>query len=171
MTPLAVATGVPTQTVTYSDAYGQGREYKVTAAQIATAFGAATTGQIQIDTMPPGAIVQLVKVKHTVQFTGAAGPLTVVVQDGAATPNTYGTTLDVTLPVTDANEVVVSPTTGNIGNPTTPTPLYLNVADTTGFAGFTAGSVSAFVRYTPLLSSPPLHISLPAGTYAVVPPY
>jgi hypothetical protein len=126
-----------------ADAYGQGSEFVVGLAQFAQP---PAGGQFLLGYMPPGSIVQLVRVKHS-QAVAGAGACTAQVSDGNG--NTYGAALDVTTAPSDTGMVTVQPVTGNLGFFSQPTALYLTLSSTT-LSAATAGSVSAWVRYVPL---------------------
>jgi hypothetical protein len=126
-----------------ADAYGQGSEFVVGLAQFAQP---PAGGQFLLGNMPPGSIVQLVRVKHSIAVAGA-GACTAQVSDGNG--NTYGAALDVTTAPSDANMTTVQPATANLGFFSQPTPLYLTLSSAT-LSAATAGSVSAWVRYVPL---------------------
>jgi hypothetical protein len=126
-----------------ADAYGQGSEFVVGLAQFAQP---PAGGQFLLGYMPPGAIVQLVRVKHS-QAVAGAGACTAQVSDGNG--NTYGAALDVTTAPSDANMTTVQPNSANLGFFSQPTALYLTLSSAT-LSAATGGSVSAWVRYVPL---------------------
>jgi hypothetical protein len=159
-----------------SDAYGIGREYKLTAADVAKLGPTGAT--VVLGDLPQGAITDFVRIKHTVQFAGAGtctvkvqtvdlgSPTLAVVNDNLST----ATAFNVMQAVSATAMVSNSPTTGNVEPFDKKTAVAVLVSGTT-LQNMTAGSVSIFHRYRAVAPAPPLRFDTTAQTPRAMPAY
>jgi hypothetical protein len=161
ISPLAYTPTGPINTLpladVVSDLYGIGKKYNILLSDIA-GLGAVLQGNLLIDTLPAGSVIQYIRIKHT---TSVAGPAITACTAQVATSNVaYGTAFDVFQAVSNtAFATVVTPSVASpfqilgvasppVENFATTTPLYL-VLVTTGanLSVATAGAISVWVRY------------------------
>ena len=161
ISPLAYTPTGPINTLpladVVSDLYGIGKKYNIALSDI-TGLGAVTQGNLLIDTLPAGSVIQYVRIKHT---TSVAGPSISACTAQVATSNVaYGAAFDVFQAVSStAFATVVTPSVASpfqilgvasppVENFATTTPLYLVLIATGANLGVaTAGAISVWVRY------------------------
>lgn len=132
------------------DLYGTCKKYTINLADI-VALGAFTTGTINLDTLPAGAVVQAWRIKHS---QAVAGPSISAATAQVVTPNnSFGAAFDVFQAVsttalqTGSNAATITPAenfaaTTNLQLALTSTGANLSVA--------TAGKINVWVKYTVL---------------------
>jgi hypothetical protein len=146
VTPLALTNTITAGNV-QADAYGIGKKYFITTADL-VALGAFTTGTIVLDALPAGAVVRMIRIKHTQSVAGPS--ITAATAQVATANNTYGSAFDIFQAVanTAAAMSTVQPTSGNVENFATTTTLNLNLTTTgANFSVVTTGALWAIVRY------------------------
>lgn len=133
-----------------ADNYGEGLKFNITLAQM-VALGAFTTGSLVLPFpgggFPPGAIVQLLRIKHSQALVGA-GPVSAATIQMATANNTYGSAFDIFQAVSNTALYTLQATSSNVENFAAVTPVQVNFALTGGnLSGLTAGAVSLWIRY------------------------
>jgi len=133
-----------------ADAYGIGIKVSVALTDL-VGLGAFTTGTLVLPIdgggLPQGAIMQLVRIKHS-QSVAGAGPITAATAQVVTANNNYGSAFDIFQAVSNANISTVQLTSGNIENWASVTPVNINIALTGGNAsGLTAGAFTVWLRY------------------------
>jgi hypothetical protein len=145
---LAGLTNIIPATDVVADFYGIGKTYNITLADI-QGLGANLTGNLQLDNLPAGEVIQYVRIKHSVSVAGT-GITACTAQVADSINAAFGTAFDVFQAVSNAATALstVQLTTGNIGNFAAVTPIYLQLSATGGnLSAATAGAITVWVRY------------------------
>lgn len=129
-----------------ADAFGIGRKYNVALADI-TLAGGVLQGNLLLDTLPPGALMQYVRIKHS---QACAGPsvtaVTAQVGDGT---NSWGSAFDIFQAPSNTALSTAQLTASNIGPFAANWPIYLTLIATGGNLGvLTAGALAVWLRWT-----------------------
>jgi hypothetical protein len=131
-----------------ADVYGIGKKYNIDLATMQQ-IGAVAQGNIQLDILPPGEIMQLVRIKHSASVAG--GGITACTAQVTDNINAaFGTAFDVFQAPSPTALATAQLAAANVGNFATPTPIFLTLIATTGtnlFAGLTSGAISVWLRY------------------------
>jgi len=154
-----------------ADLYGIGREYLIRLSDI-VGLGANLQGNLLLDYAPPGAIMELVRIKHS-QSVAGPGITACTAQLSDGVPNTYGSPFDVFQAVSPTALATVQPTSGNVMAFNAPTAIYLTLIATGANLGLaTAGAISVWARYKLAADANPPHgWDATIQTPRVVPPY
>ena len=158
---------------TGSDAYGSGREFKITAAMLKQLPAAG--GQIILGDLPLGTVTQMTRLWITAAVTGVGScTAQLATVDMSQSPpvvvNSFGSALDVTQAPSATTAPVQQLATGNVEPINKPTALALIIAGATVNAA-TGGAFSAFARYVSIAPAPALRYDTTAQTPRVMPAY
>lgn len=132
-----------------SDAYGVGKRYNITLADI-QGLGAVLQGNFLLDNLPPGEIMTALRIKHS---QSVAGP-SITACTAQVTDNinaAFGSAFDVFQAVSNTALSTVQLTAANAGNWAAVTPIYLTLIATGANLGVaTAGAINVWLRYAVL---------------------
>jgi hypothetical protein len=132
-----------------ADVYGIGKKYNIALTDI-QGLGAVLQGNLQLDILPPGEIMQIVRIKHS-QSVAGPGITACTAQVTDNINAAFGAAFDVFQPVSNTALATVQLATANVGNFAVPTPVYLTLIAAGANLGLaTAGAISVWLRYLPL---------------------
>lgn len=129
-----------------ADAFAIGRKYNVALADI-TIAGAVLQANLLLDTLPPGSLMQYVRIKHS--QAGAGPSVTAVTAQVGDGTNSWGSAFDIFQAPSNTALSTAQLTASNIGPFAANWPIYLTLIATGGNLGvFTAGALSVWLRWT-----------------------